>query len=91
MEQAPNKTNWGISVEYERKFWHNYLIGIFIIIPQICNECNKRTVYTKDNNSIINPILAKCKYYKCKKTFIYVKDQFLKYITKYQLLFFIIY
>ena len=63
MEQAPNKTNWGISVEYERKFWHNYLIVIFIIIPQIC----KGTVYTKDNNSIINPILAKCNYYKCKK------------------------
>ena len=67
MEVAPNKTNWGVSIVYERKFWYNYIIGIFIIIPQIFKECNKGLVYTKENNSIINPILAKCNYYKCKK------------------------
>ena len=41
MEQASNRINWGISVEYVRKFLYNYLIGIFIIIPHICKEYNK--------------------------------------------------
>ena len=65
MEISTNKTNWGITIENERKFWDKNLINIFINPPKKCKYCNRGFIYLRNNNSLINPYLAKCNSYKC--------------------------
>ena len=69
MEAIHNNNKWNISLNSERSFWKNYLIGIFIIIPNICEKCKKGHINLRNNESIINPLLGKCSYYKCNKEY----------------------
>ena len=41
MEIEPMQNSWNITIPNERIIWKNYLIGIFILIPEICNICKK--------------------------------------------------
>lgn len=67
MESKTNQKEWNITIEQERKFWINILLGKFINIPEVCIYCNKGNVNIRNNNSIINPVLGKCNNYLCNR------------------------
>ena len=56
---------WNIEIEEERAFWKAYIIGIFIIPGEHCPYCITGKIGLKNNDSINNPIQAKCHNYKC--------------------------
>ena len=67
MEDATNTKCCYITIPNERVIWTKYLIGIFIIIPEICEKSKKGLIYLRKNESLINPYLGKYSYYKCNK------------------------
>ena len=79
MEIEPMQNYWNITIPNERIIWKNYLIGIFILIPEICNICKKGHINLRDNNSIINPFLGKCSNYKCNREFYLKKNTLFEY------------
>ena len=79
MEIEPMQNSWNITIPNERIIWKNYLIGIFILIPEICNICKKGHINLRDNNSIINPFLGKCSNYKCNREFYLRKNTLFEY------------
>ena len=56
---------WNIEIEEERAFWKAYIIGIFIIPAEHCPYCITGKIGLKNNDSINNPLQAKCLNYKC--------------------------
>ena len=65
MESFANRKKWNIDIEAERKFWFSKLINEFITIPEKCEKFKIGNICLRNNNSIINPILGKCNFYKC--------------------------
>lgn len=89
IEEENNNNHWGINLEEKRAFWFAKLIGLFIIIPNLCPKCQKGNISIINNHSFINQILGKCGYYKCRKTFYLRKILYLKAIIKLLQMFYI--
>lgn len=66
-EDESYNNSWGVSLEEERIFWKTKLIEIFIIIPTLCPICQNGKILFINHDSIINPFLGKCTYYKCRR------------------------
>ena len=75
MESLINKKDWKIDIETERKFWIKNLLNVFIILPDKCKACNKGVICLRNNNSLINPLLGKCNWYKFNKELYLRKKQ----------------
>ena len=56
-----------ITIDDERKYWLNTLIGLFINRTEECPYCKKGKLNIRNNKSIINPILGKCNNYHCNR------------------------
>jgi transposase-like protein len=67
MENSKHIKNWGISLDDERKFWDKYLLNNLIEIPEKCKYCDIGVIKLRNNNSLVNPYLAKCNFYKCNR------------------------
>lgn len=62
-----NRKNWNLNIIRERNFWKDKLLNIFINVPETCPHCKIGKINLKNNENIINPLLGKCIYYKCKR------------------------
>ena len=67
MEISINKKEWKIPIDQEREIWKKEILNIFIPIKEICPSCSKGFIGLKNNDSIINPLISKCNFYKCRK------------------------
>ena len=74
--------NINISIENERKFWTNYLLKTLFIIPIICINCGNNGINVYDNNTIINPIVARCRKSACRKIYYLRENTFLSNFPK---------
>ncbi len=73
--QSNNENNyWKIDIEKERDFIKKHIILTFITLPELCPYCKKGKVGLRNNNSINNPILGKCNYYKCTRN-LYLRNR----------------
>ena len=77
-------------MEEERVFWFEKLIGLLIIILNLCPKCQKGHISIINNHSFINPILGNVGMINVEKHFILEKILYLKAIIKFLQVFYII-
>ena len=57
-----------INVVTKRTFWYKFILIAIVTIPNICPNCNYKSISTYNNDSINNPVLCRCNSHKCRKT-----------------------
>ena len=62
-----------VDVESERQFWKLILLNNIIFSPKNCPKCYKLSVNINDNESLHNPIIARCSSSTCRKI-IYLRE-----------------
>lgn len=90
MESDLKVNKWNIDIDEELELQDKHLIGIFIIIPNICPICNIGGVGLKKVENQIILIQGNVFIINVKGILIYEMVQFLKHIPKHQYLFYII-
>ena len=68
-----------INVETEIIFWYKFILIAIVTIPNICQNCNYKSINTYNNDSINNPVLGRCNSHKCRKTIYLRKNTILDY------------
>ena len=72
--QNNRKKDWHINIANEREIWNNLQINRFISIPEKCIYFNTGLIKTRNNNSLVNPILGKFNNYICNNEYYLRKD-----------------
>jgi hypothetical protein len=73
-----NSLNY-INIETERFLWLIFILIAIAAIPNICPICNYNSISTYNNDSINNPVVARCNSYKYGKTIYLRKNTILDY------------
>lgn len=56
-----------ISIPYEREFWKNYILNIYVNPKERCPNCGLISLKINEYNSIYNPYVTRCSSSKCRK------------------------
>ena len=67
MNQNTNRKNQYIEISTEREIWRNKLLNKLIPVPDSCQYYNKGIFILQNKNNLINPLIAKCSFYQCRK------------------------
>ena len=76
---SPNVNN---DINYERKYWLKFIIKQLIIIRVICTNCNNINISLTENNTLANPYIGRCSFYKCQKIYYLKNNSFLHLFPK---------
>ena len=82
-----------ITIENERSFWYKFLLVAVITVPITCQFCNRNSINLYNNDTLNNPVIARCCWNKCRKTIFLRQKTFLQHfpLTPASILFKIIY
>lgn len=71
-----NKIN-DINIENERSFWYKFLLIAVITVPITCPLWNRNSINLYNNDTLNNPVIARCCWSKCRKTIFLREKKFL--------------
>lgn len=52
-----DEQKWNITIDSEREYWNNHIIGKYFNLPTECTNCKNSNIHLIENPALNNPFL----------------------------------